>query len=170
MAVDWRHRASCRDEDPELFFAVGVSGPALLQIADAKTVCRRCPVADECLTWALERREDAGVWGGLSEDERRALRRRLDRTKARLGRPEVGPGEPAPDWVMVDRLVRHGGQPGASRGEIALAALRLVDGGRTANAAANHLHLNKAMVDQWVARAAAGEPLIQRADGKGRAA
>ena len=46
--MDWRHRAICRDEDPELFFPVGTSGPALLQIAEAKSVCRRCPVVSEC--------------------------------------------------------------------------------------------------------------------------
>ncbi len=66
--MDWRHRASCRDEDPELFFPVGTSGPALLQIAEAKTVCRRCPVNTDCLTWALDSGQDAGVWGGMSED------------------------------------------------------------------------------------------------------
>lgn len=70
---DWRHHAACRDEDPELFFPVGNDGPALLQVAEAKTVCRRCPVAATCLTWALESGQDAGVWGGMSEDERRAL-------------------------------------------------------------------------------------------------
>ena len=74
--MDWRHRAICRDEDPELFFPVGTSGPALLQIAEAKSVCRRCPVVSECLTWALESGQDAGVWGGMSEDERRAVKRR----------------------------------------------------------------------------------------------
>ncbi len=74
--MDWRHKAVCRDEDPELFFPVGNSGPALAQIADAKLVCNRCPVTTECLTWALESGQDAGVWGGLSEDERRALKRR----------------------------------------------------------------------------------------------
>ncbi|MGH3981118.1 MAG: WhiB family transcriptional regulator, partial [Pseudonocardiaceae bacterium] len=42
---DWRHSAACRDEDPELFFPVGDDGPALVQIAAAKTVCARCPVA-----------------------------------------------------------------------------------------------------------------------------
>ena len=81
--MDWRHRAICRDEDPELFFPVGTSGPALLQIAAAKAVCRRCPVVTECLTWALESGQDAGVWGGMSEDERRALKRRNARTRAR---------------------------------------------------------------------------------------
>ena len=74
--MDWRHKAVCRDEDPELFFPVGNSGPALAQIADAKLVCNRCPVTTECLTWALDSGQDAGVWGGMSEDERRALKRR----------------------------------------------------------------------------------------------
>lgn len=74
--MDWRHDAVCRDEDPELFFPVGNSGPAVLQIAEAKAVCRRCPVASECLAWALESGQDAGVWGGMSEDERRVLKQR----------------------------------------------------------------------------------------------
>src|SRR4249920_1941272 len=83
--MDWRHKAVCRDEDPELFFPVGNSGPALAQIADAKLVCNRCPVTTECLTWALDSGQDAGVWGGMSEDERRALKRRNARTKTRTG-------------------------------------------------------------------------------------
>jgi WhiB family redox-sensing transcriptional regulator len=81
--MDWRHRAICRDEDPELFFPIGNTGPALLQIEQAKAVCRRCPVSHDCLAWALESGQDAGVWGGLSEDERRALKRRRARTRAR---------------------------------------------------------------------------------------
>jgi WhiB family redox-sensing transcriptional regulator len=75
-AMDWRHRALCRDEDPELFFPIGTSGPALLQVEQAKAVCQRCSVTDECLQWALESGQDAGVWGGMSEEERRALKRR----------------------------------------------------------------------------------------------
>ncbi len=74
--MDWRHVASCRDEDPELFFPIGTSGPALLQIEQAKAVCRRCPATSECLQWALDSGQDAGVWGGMSEEERRALKRR----------------------------------------------------------------------------------------------
>ena len=73
---DWRYRAACRNQDPELFFPVGSDGPALLQIAEAKSVCARCEVVAECLAWALESGQDAGVCGGMSEDERRALRRR----------------------------------------------------------------------------------------------
>ena len=74
--MDWRHEAACRDEDPELFFPIGNTGPALLQIDEAKAVCRSCSVTDDCLLWALETGQDAGVWGGLSEDERRAVKRR----------------------------------------------------------------------------------------------
>ena len=61
---------------PSSFFPIGNTGPALLQIEEAKAVCRRCEVVDACLAWALETGQDAGVWGGLSEDERRALKRR----------------------------------------------------------------------------------------------
>src|SRR3712207_7267816 len=48
-AMDWRHRALCRDEDPELFFPIGTTGPSLVQIEQAKGVCRRCPVTESCL-------------------------------------------------------------------------------------------------------------------------
>lgn len=71
----WRDAAACRTEDPELFFPRGETGPSISQIEDAKTVCRRCPVMDACALWALETRQDAGVWGGLSETERRRIHR-----------------------------------------------------------------------------------------------
>jgi WhiB family redox-sensing transcriptional regulator len=83
--MDWRHSALCRDEDPELFFPIGATGPAERQIETAKAVCRRCTVTTDCLTWALDTGQDAGVWGGLSEDERRALKRRSARARARAG-------------------------------------------------------------------------------------
>jgi WhiB family transcriptional regulator, redox-sensing transcriptional regulator len=81
--MDWRHNAACRDVDPELFFPIGNTGPALLQIDEAKQVCRRCPAIESCLQWALESGQDAGVWGGMSEDERRAVKRRASRIRAR---------------------------------------------------------------------------------------
>ena len=90
--MDWRHEAACREVDPELFFPIGNSGPALLQIDEAKQVCRRCSVMDECLRWAIDSGQDAGVWGGMSEDERRALKRRTIRLRARahvINRPRV---------------------------------------------------------------------------------
>jgi WhiB family redox-sensing transcriptional regulator len=79
--MDWRDRAACLDEDPELFFPIGNTGPAILQIEEAKAVCRRCEVIDTCLKWAIESGQDAGVWGGMSEDERRALKRRNARAR-----------------------------------------------------------------------------------------
>ncbi len=82
--MDWRHHAACRDVDPELFFPIGNTGPALLQIEEAKHVCRRCPVSESCLRWALESGQDAGVWGGTSEDERRALKRRTAYARAHV--------------------------------------------------------------------------------------
>jgi len=81
--MDWRHHAACQDEDPELFFPIGNTGPALVQIEEAKLVCQRCPVLEPCLQWALESGQDAGVWGGLSEDERRDLKRRNTLVRAR---------------------------------------------------------------------------------------
>lgn len=77
--TDWRHRAACRREDPELFFPTGNTGPAVRQIEEAKQVCRSCDVRETCLSWALETGQDFGVWGGMSEDERRALKRRTTR-------------------------------------------------------------------------------------------
>jgi WhiB family redox-sensing transcriptional regulator len=73
--TEWRDEAACRDEDPDLFFPIGSGPAAQAQIADAKAICARCPVVRECLEWALETGQDAGVWGGLTEEERRQLRR-----------------------------------------------------------------------------------------------
>lgn len=82
--MDWRHSAACRDEEPELFFPIGNTGPALQQIDEAKRVCQSCDVQEPCLNWAIESGQDAGVWGGLSEDERRSLKRRRARERARM--------------------------------------------------------------------------------------
>lgn len=71
----WRERAACRDLDTELFFPLGTTGHALDQANQAKAVCAGCPVADACLEWALEKNQDAGVWGAKTEDERRTIRR-----------------------------------------------------------------------------------------------
>lgn len=84
--MDWRHNAACLTEDPELFFPIGNTGPALAQIERAKQVCARCEVREQCLTWALEAGQDHGVWGGMSEEERRAIKRRKSRGRARARR------------------------------------------------------------------------------------
>ncbi|WP_329391499.1 WhiB family transcriptional regulator (plasmid) [Streptomyces sp. NBC_01351] len=78
-----RPRPACAETDPELHFPNGNTGPALLQIEEAKAVCRSCPLMESCLQGALDRNEHYGVWGGLSEDERRALKRRAARNRSR---------------------------------------------------------------------------------------
>ncbi len=80
--MDWRARAACRVEDPELFFPVGTTEPALLQTRKAKAVCAACPVSSRCLSWALQTNQETGIWGGLGEPERRSLRRRTQRAEA----------------------------------------------------------------------------------------
>ena len=69
--------------DANTFFPVGTSGPALLQIAQAKAICRSCEVLEPCRTEALTRPElhRHGVVGGMSEDERAAIVRRAPRRK-----------------------------------------------------------------------------------------
>ena len=78
----WLGQARCIGEDPELFFPVGTSEPALDQTERAKTICGGCVVRDDCLEWSLKTCQDAGVWGGLDEEERREIRRARRRAAA----------------------------------------------------------------------------------------
>ncbi|MCX5136976.1 WhiB family transcriptional regulator [Streptomyces sp. NBC_00340] len=78
---NWRDSAACRSVDPDLFFPIGNTGPAVLQIQEAKAVCQGCPVREACLDWALESGQSVGVWGGTSETERRSLARRRARRR-----------------------------------------------------------------------------------------
>lgn len=71
----WRDHAACRHTDANLFFPAGSTGVAILQLDAAKAVCRSCPVQDACLQFAFETNQEAGVWGGKDEDERRRMRR-----------------------------------------------------------------------------------------------
>ena len=72
---DWRDVAACRDTDPDLFFPVGTTGPAIEQIESAIAVCRQCEALAPCLEFALATNQETGVWGGTSEEERKKLRR-----------------------------------------------------------------------------------------------
>ena len=74
--VYWRNDAACRDADPELFFPDREIRSARTQVKTAKLICRGCPVQAICLSWALDSGQESGIWGGLTEDERRRLRRR----------------------------------------------------------------------------------------------
>nr|WP_116708825.1 WhiB family transcriptional regulator [Actinomycetospora cinnamomea] len=108
-SVDWRHSARCRDEDPEALFVQGA------QQRDAREVCKACPVRTECLAHALDNRIRFGVWGGMTERERRALlKRRPDviswaallesARRAALASPPANPAAPA--------RTRRAGRPG----------------------------------------------------------
>ncbi|WP_316784976.1 WhiB family transcriptional regulator [Streptomyces sasae] len=76
--MHWRERAACSRVDPDLFFPSGHSGPSLTQIDEAKAVCGGCPVLEQCLDCAVGVGvgQVDGIWGGLTESERRAMRRR----------------------------------------------------------------------------------------------
>ena len=70
MVVDWPSVAACRNGDPDALFVQGAEQNV------AKRICRSCPVRYECLADALDNRIEFGVWGGMTERERRALLRR----------------------------------------------------------------------------------------------
>jgi WhiB family redox-sensing transcriptional regulator len=67
--LDWQHRALCAQTDPDAFFP-----DAGGSTRSAKRVCRSCEVRTECLEYALDHDERFGVWGGMSERERRRLK------------------------------------------------------------------------------------------------
>ena len=100
---DWRSRGACRDADPELFFPIMSAGPGIMQVARAKAVCARCGVQAECLQFAMESVQDHGVWGGQTEEERRALRR----ARIRQARHSIA--------VAEDRPQRRPRRPGRAR-------------------------------------------------------
>ena len=69
----WREAASCLEVTDEVNFFPNRED--FLAIAKAKTVCATCPVADECLSWAIESNQSEGIWGGQTAKERRHIRR-----------------------------------------------------------------------------------------------
>ncbi|HEX6597167.1 MAG TPA: WhiB family transcriptional regulator [Acidimicrobiales bacterium] len=76
--VAWRQEAACRGLETDIFFPLTEE-----EAAEAKAVCATCPVRDLCLEYALITRQDDGVWGGLTETERRRVRRRRREAAAR---------------------------------------------------------------------------------------
>jgi WhiB family redox-sensing transcriptional regulator len=76
LFADWGVRAACRTADPDALFVQGAEQNR------AKLLCRACPVRTECLADALDNRVEFGVWGGMTERERRALLRRRPDVKS----------------------------------------------------------------------------------------
>ncbi|MDQ2851248.1 WhiB family transcriptional regulator [Dermatophilaceae bacterium Sec6.4] len=86
----WAARAACRGGSPDELFAKGAAQQ------NAKAICHGCPVVAECLADALDNRTEYGVWGGMTERERRALLRR---------RPEVV------SWTALFKAAQAGDRP-----------------------------------------------------------
>ncbi len=110
---NWRHRARCRDQDPDTLFVQGA------RQRDVREVCKACPVRTECLAHALDNRIRFGVWGGMTERERRALLKRrpdvvswsalLDAARRAALRPQEPASAPSP------RRADGGGSDGPAR-------------------------------------------------------
>lgn len=94
---DWRDDAECRRHAPDLWFPIGDNQLARAQAAEAKSICGRCPVRIRCLSWALETRQDQGVWGGMTEKERLALHKRRSGTS-------FGRSRNVADHIFAERL------------------------------------------------------------------
>jgi WhiB family redox-sensing transcriptional regulator len=89
----WWSLGACLSADPDLFFPITESGPARRQVTAAKAVCAGCQVREQCLSYALAAGPIYGVWGGTSEEERRALGRRespghAPRSRSAVRRPK----------------------------------------------------------------------------------
>jgi WhiB family transcriptional regulator, redox-sensing transcriptional regulator len=76
LSDSWWDGAACRTAEPELFFPISLVAGASAHIERAKLVCASCPVRPQCLNYALNHRQEQGIWGGLTDEERRLLRRR----------------------------------------------------------------------------------------------
>lgn len=98
--ADWWSLAACQSADPDLFFPISGSGPGLAQVARAKAVCASCPVRPDCLRYALAAGPLHGVWGGLTEEERRLLRQREAKARLRASRRLGSPSRRA--WAAAD--------------------------------------------------------------------
>ena len=168
----WWFAGLCAQTDPELFFPEkGGSTRA------AKAVCTGCPVRAQCLEHALAHDERYGVWGGTSERERRRLKHAGTATGGSTvtqpaaqqpaaqqpGVPAGGPVAGEVDEVVVARLMAGHPVAGASRVEVAHAAVGLHHAGRPARRIAVQLGVHERQVGRWLSRYRAGEPLCPAA-------
>lgn len=100
----WQELALCAETDPESFFPEKGGSTK-----DAKQVCLRCEVKDQCLEYALAREERFGIWGGLSERERRKLKdRSADRAVMRAYQPMRAQRLPPAVVERVKKLLESG--------------------------------------------------------------
>ena len=139
LARDWRHRAACRDADPELFFPVAGSGP-VLAAAEARALawCAVCPVRAQCLAFALDALP-YGIAGGMTAEQRRTLHRRV-----REGTTDPSPRR-RPDPSPLAGRSRRGERVRA------LAIAQLIKG-RAQAEVAREFDVHPRTVGRWAAR------------------
>jgi WhiB family redox-sensing transcriptional regulator len=89
---EWRSQGACLSADPDLFFPISATGSSGSQIAQAKAVCARCAVRQECMDFALDHGDVQGIWGATTDDERRKLRRARSRSASRGAARAAPPG------------------------------------------------------------------------------
>src|SRR6201987_5408830 len=128
--TDWTTRAACKGTDPDELFVQGAAQNR------AKLICRGCPVRTECLADALDNGIEFGVWGGMTERERRPLLRRrpdvtswrelLERARDRYERQDIDDlvADPASLRTSRPRSPAWPGSPSSSTDSIAPAAAR----------------------------------------------
>ena len=165
-STGWWFEGVCAQTDPEVFFPEKGGS-----VREAKAVCARCPVRAQCLAHALAHGERFGVWGGLSEPERRRLQ--LHAGASGSTAPEPAAQQPDPpaavavaeevDEVVVARLMAGHQVTGASRVEVAQAAIGMHRAGIGARQIAAQLDVNTRQVERWVARHRGGRPLCPMA-------
>ncbi|WP_040480192.1 WhiB family transcriptional regulator [Longispora albida] len=93
--VVWLTRAACRNGDPDALYVTGAAQH------EAKRVCAGCPVRFRCLAEALDSGDEYGVWGGMTERERRALRRKHPEVTSWRAQIAKALGQRAADWELV---------------------------------------------------------------------
>ena len=80
----WRAAGACVSADPDLFFPISAVGKGAAQIAEARRICGCCQVRRQCLDFAMDTGETAGIWGGTTPEERiRARRKKTARREPR---------------------------------------------------------------------------------------
>ena len=167
-STGWWFEGVCAQTDPEVFFPEKGGS-----VREAKAVCARCPVRAQCLAHALAHGERFGVWGGLSEPERRRLQLHAGSAAGGSTAPEPAAQQPDPpaavpvagevDEVVVARLISGRPVSGASRDEVAQAAIGMHHAGVGARQVAAQLDVNTRQVERWVARHRGGQPLCPMA-------
>ncbi|HSJ82232.1 MAG TPA: WhiB family transcriptional regulator [Acidimicrobiia bacterium] len=83
VVAEWRARAACSGFQHSLFFPTADADIAAIE--RAREICMNCAVSPDCLEYALETNQRAGIWGGTTEDERRSVRRKWLAGRRRAG-------------------------------------------------------------------------------------